>query len=163
MSLEADRIEHAARVACQTSGDFGDHVGETWRYLSPAVQERWRAIAQAVLDYAEPSEEVKRMESQMRGLRSAYEHAAAQRDKYMRRTAEWRSAALDGHKMPEDDDIVRACTGCGKCSYCTARGITAASVLKTRACYHRQCPADACQDRMTARPTDTRTTTQENR
>jgi hypothetical protein len=24
---------------------------------------------------------------------------------------------------------VRACTGCGKCDYCTARGITAASVL----------------------------------
>lgn len=37
-------------------------------------------------------------------------------------------AALDGC----DDFMVptiRACTGCGKCSYCAARGITAASVL----------------------------------
>lgn len=112
MTVEADRIEHAARTAWQTNADFGEHVGEMWHHQTPAVQERWRAIAQAVLDYAEPSEEVKRLESQMRGLRSAYEHAAAQRDKYMRRTAEWRSAALDGTA------VTTACTGCGQCDYC---------------------------------------------
>lgn len=112
MTVEADRIEHAARTAWQTNADFGEHVGEMWHHQTPAVQERWRAIAQAVLDYAEPSEEVKRLESQMRGLRSAYEHAAAQRDKYMRRTAEWRSAALDGIA------VTTACTGCGQCDYC---------------------------------------------
>lgn len=95
VTVEDDKIEHAARVAWQTNADFGEHVGEMWRHQAPAVQEQWRAIAQAMLDYAEPSEEVKRLESQMRALRSAYEHAAAQRDKYMRRTAEWRDAAMN--------------------------------------------------------------------
>lgn len=115
MTVEADRIEHAARTAWQTNADFGEHVGEMWHHQTPAVQERWRAIAQAVLDYAEPSEEVKRLESQMRGLRSAYEHAAAQRDKYMRRTAEWRSAALDGHEKPEEECDPNNGHECGRC------------------------------------------------
>lgn len=105
MTVEADRIEHVARTAWQTNADFGGHVGKMWRHQTPAVQERWRVIAQAVLDYVEPNEEVKRLESQMRGLRRAYDHACEQRDKYMRRTAEWRSAALDGHEMPEDDAV----------------------------------------------------------
>lgn len=106
MTVETDRIEHAARVAWQTSADFGGHVGETWRHLPPAAQERWRAVAQAVLDYVEPSEEVKRLESQLTALRSAYDHAAAQRDKYKRRTAEWRDAAMNGTA------VTIACTGC---------------------------------------------------
>lgn len=94
VTVEADRIEHVARTAWQTNADFGGHVGEMWRHQTPAVQERWRVIAQAVLDYVEPNEEVKRLESQMRGLRRAYDHACEQRDKYMRRTAEWRDAAM---------------------------------------------------------------------
>lgn len=115
MTVEADRIEHAARVAWQTTADFGGHVGELWRHQTPAVQERWRAIAKAVLDYVEPSEEVGRLESQVRALRMAYEHAAAQRDKYMRRTAEWRDAALNGTA------VIVACTGCANgCEGCTS-------------------------------------------
>ena len=35
----------------------------------------------------------------------AYARVCGERDKYMRRTAEWRSAALDGHEMPEDDAV----------------------------------------------------------
>jgi hypothetical protein len=37
-------------------------------------------------------------------------------------------AVLDG-KSTEDYDGVIACTGCGKCSYCRKRGVTAADVL----------------------------------
>jgi hypothetical protein len=56
--------------------------------------------------------EADNLRQQLDGLRRAYEHACAQRDKYMRRTAEWRSAALDGTA------VTTACTGCGQCDYC---------------------------------------------
>jgi len=70
-----------------------------------------------VLDYVEPNEEVKRLESQMRGLRRAYDHACEQRDKYMRRTAEWRDAAMNG------TSFTVACTGCNddECAPCRDR------------------------------------------
>lgn len=58
------------------------------------------------------SDEATQLRSQLDGLRRAYDHACAQRDKYMRRTAEWRSAALDGTA------VTTACTGCGQCDYC---------------------------------------------
>lgn len=92
-------------------------------------------------------------------MQRAYARVCGERDKYMRRTAQWRSAAVDGWDLPEDiladmqwavnevgqthrdncdeaegecgictrfadmkerypDVGVRACTSCGKCSYC---------------------------------------------
>lgn len=49
--------------------------------------------------------EAENLRQQLDGLRRAYDHACAQRDKYMRRTIEWRSASLDGFDMPEDDAV----------------------------------------------------------
>jgi hypothetical protein len=58
-----------------------------------------------------------KMESQLAGLRRAYDHACAQRDKYMRRTAEWRDAVLNGTAFTV------ACTGCNdECSACREEG-----------------------------------------
>lgn len=107
-----------------------------------------RERAEDAQSYRDAADELR---SKLAGLRRAYDHACTQRDKYMRRTVEWRSAALDGFDMPEHDavallakvrkialddatlshehrmqrlvealgiDDVRACTGCGKCSYC---------------------------------------------
>lgn len=52
-------------------------------------------------------------ESQLAGLRRAYDHACEQRDKYMRHTAEWRDAALNG------TSFTVACTGCNDgCAAC---------------------------------------------
>lgn len=61
-----------------------------------------RERAEDAQSYRDAADELK---SKLAGLRRAYDHACAQRDKYMRRTAEWRSAALEGHEMP--DDVVK--------------------------------------------------------
>lgn len=135
MTVEDDRIERAARLAWEAFAAGNGHADELWRHQRPERQARWREIARAVLVFFEPTEEVERLESQLNGLRRAYDHACAQRDKYMRRTAEWRSAAVDGWDLPEDiladmqwadddpdddDADVRACTGCGTCLICAA-------------------------------------------
>lgn len=58
-----------------------------------------RERAEDAQSYRDAADELK---SKLAGLRRAYDHACAQRDKYMRRTAEWRSAAVDGWDLPED-------------------------------------------------------------
>jgi hypothetical protein len=95
MQPTADQIEHAARTAWDAFALLHDHEDAQWRHQRPERQERWRAIARAVLKFAEPSAEAERLRSQHDGLRRAYEHACEQRDKYMRRTAEWRDAAMN--------------------------------------------------------------------
>ena len=113
VTVEDDRIESAARLAWETFAVEHDHADELWRHQRPERQDQWRNIASAVLGFAEPSEEVKRLESQLAGLRRAYDHACEQRDKYMRRTAEWRDAALNGATFTV------ACTGCANgCEGC---------------------------------------------
>jgi hypothetical protein len=102
VTAEEDRIERAARLAWEAFTAGNGHADELWRHQRSERQARWREIARAVLTFFEPNDEVKRLESQLNGLRRAYDHACAQRDKYMRRTAEWRSAALDGWDLPEN-------------------------------------------------------------
>jgi hypothetical protein len=93
MTVEEDRIERAAQLAFETFASEHGYADELWRHQRPERQARWRRIASAVLGFAEPSEEVKRLESQLAGLRRAYDHACEQRDKYQRRTIEWRDVA----------------------------------------------------------------------
>jgi len=58
-----------------------------------------------------------KLESQIAALRLTLADACAQRDKYMRRTAEWRDAALNGTAFTV------ACTGCNdECSACREEG-----------------------------------------
>lgn len=85
-----------------------------------------------------------KLQSKLAGLRRAYDHSCAQRDKYERRTIEWRESALNGTKLGDVrdlvqtaidrtepvswiaelknlldmDDVVRACTGCAGCAGC---------------------------------------------
>jgi len=57
------------------------------------------------------------LESQLAALRLTLADACTQRDKYMRRTAEWRDAALNGTAFTV------ACTGCNdECSACREEG-----------------------------------------
>lgn len=112
MTVEDDRIEHAARAAWETFSTEVGHDSELWRHQNTERQERWRKIARAVLQYVEPTEEIKRLESQLAGLRRAYDHERLQAEKYMRRAIEWRDAALNGTA------VTVACTGCGSCDYC---------------------------------------------
>lgn len=93
VTVEDDRIERAARLAWEAFAAGNGHADELWRHQRPERQARWREIARAVLVFFEPNDEVKRLESQLNGLRRAYDHACAQRDKYMRRTTEWREVA----------------------------------------------------------------------
>jgi len=44
--------------------------------------------------------------SKLSGLRRAYDHACAQRDKYQRRTTEWRSAALNNRFRQDVDWLI---------------------------------------------------------
>lgn len=90
---EQDRVEQAARTAWDAFALAHGHEDELWRHQGPERQERWRSIARAVLKFAEPSAEADRLRSQLAGLRRAYDHACQQRDKYMRRTIEWREVA----------------------------------------------------------------------
>jgi hypothetical protein len=113
VTVEEDQIERAAQLAFETFASEHGYADELWRHQRPERQARWRRIASAVLGFAEPSEEVTRLESQLTGLRRAYDHACEQRDKYQRRTAEWRSAALGGTAH------IVACTGCANgCEGC---------------------------------------------
>jgi hypothetical protein len=52
------------------------------------------------------SDEATQLRSQLDGLRRAYEHACAQRDKYMRRTAEWRDVAVNDRNRQDVDWLI---------------------------------------------------------
>lgn len=126
MTVEDDRIERAARLAWEAFAAGNGHADELWHHQRPERQARWREIARVVLVFFEPSEEVKRLESQINGLRRAYDHACAQRDKYMRRTIEWRDAALNGTA------VTIACTGCANgCEGCIDAVLQVRVVLAT--------------------------------
>lgn len=71
-----------------------------------------RNLAEAVDDRYDLLAEVDRLRAENTALRAAYGHACAERDKYMRRTIEWRTAALDGTA------VTVACTGCNGCEAC---------------------------------------------
>lgn len=111
-----------------------------------------RERAEDAQSYRDAADDLK---SKLAGLRRAYDHACVQRDKYKRRTTEWRDVAqndtfrqaalwlasgvgrehlrrceieqcdtcsgvlgIEERLQLIEDDGVRACTGCGKCSMC---------------------------------------------
>jgi hypothetical protein len=82
--------------------------------LSPAWDGHTPPIAAQRLEAAIPllRERFRQRRSRIDLLQDAYDHACSQRDKYMRRTTEWRDAALNGTA------VTTACTGCGQCDYC---------------------------------------------
>ena len=106
MTIEDDRIERAAQLAWETFAAEHEHADELWRHQRPERQARWRKIAFAMLVFMQPSEQVRRLESQLTGLRRAYDQACEQRDKYMRRTAEWRDAALNDRFRQDSEWLV---------------------------------------------------------
>jgi hypothetical protein len=81
-------VRHSAELAEAATRDENER-------LMKIAQER----AEDAQTYRDAADELR---SKLDGLRRAYDHACAQRDKYMRRTAEWRSAALDGWDLPEN-------------------------------------------------------------
>lgn len=118
-------------------GDIDEAARESWREVARAVlaegkievrpsaelaeqetrEENERLIkiarerAEDAQSYRDAADE---LQSKLDGLRRAYDHACAQRDKYMRRTIEWRDAALNGTA------VTIACTGCANgCEGCT--------------------------------------------
>jgi hypothetical protein len=106
------------------TGQITNHYrGEHWNLFagipevetSPKWDRHTPPVAAQRLEAAVPilRAQLKKQRAREKLLQTAYEDACKQRDKYMRRTIQWREAATKG------TSLTTACTGCGQCDYCT--------------------------------------------
>ena len=112
MTIEDDRIERAAQLAWETFAAEHEHADELWRHQRPERQARWRKIAFAMLVFMQPSEQVRRLESQLTGLRRAYDQACEQphREQEARQGRHW--ARVAAAVRAENTRNTAWCRGC---------------------------------------------------